>query len=608
MLIVSVCLRLCMFLGLDQKLGAFVVSILQKPETAQFLLYLETGQKAELTAQPQKIMLITREAAVEQAKPLSHVQLPKMVGAEEISVGGACTYTYDKQALLQQSGLNPRRGRCFTEIVDEKYVHTRIGIDLQGQPVPETGIGQPIIDPVEVAVGMFRNVWQDESLRDKLVDRVGEIGELRDEVSKRLFKQAEADHRERLDALEAERLMMLGEIDKLEGRRADAKEKLLEEVRKQNAALLDDENTQIELLRAEKEKYERQTAAAQAACRAAEDALSGVTGESFDAAVARSMLTERAARRLLRGTVVPEPAGDHDPLPLGEFTAGELVSDVRKYFESAGFPMTNDEAVNLLACFALSPGLILSGRVGTGKTRTAWLLLEALGLNKGGRSSEVQSAPKEAQNEVSRLAQDPDKRLPIVAFMDNANLSPMEKAIIPALQTTENAWANPELRVVMTVQDGLAARTLDAWALDRCFFVRLTGEKADTAWAPLPKKPIRVKAAVSAETLRRVFAPDAKNVPEEVFDRMRKLRADLSDKGVLISRRALSASWAYVSSVIPMMREHTPMQVLDLCLSQRVMPMLMAGAPAEAYPLLNEIFHDMPACRALLKEALPVGP
>ena len=102
MLIVSVCLRLCMFLGLDQKLGAFVVSILQKPETAQFLLYLETGQKAELTAQPQKIMLITREAAVEQAKPLSHVQLPEMVGAEEISVGGACTYTYDKQALLQQ--------------------------------------------------------------------------------------------------------------------------------------------------------------------------------------------------------------------------------------------------------------------------------------------------------------------------------------------------------------------------------------------------------------------------------------------------------------------------------------------------------------------------
>ena len=101
MLIVSVCLRLCMFLGLDEKLGALIIKVLQQPKTAQMILYLETGQKAELVLPQQEITVITKEQpAAAQTAPL------QTADAQQIVVGGACTYAYDKQTLLaQQSTL-----------------------------------------------------------------------------------------------------------------------------------------------------------------------------------------------------------------------------------------------------------------------------------------------------------------------------------------------------------------------------------------------------------------------------------------------------------------------------------------------------------------------
>ena len=106
MLIVSVCLRICMFLGLDEKLGALVIKILQQPRTAQMILYLETGQKAQWSVPQQEIVVITKEQPVRQSVPTPSMEL-RTVDAQQITVGGACTYAYDKQALLErQSALD----------------------------------------------------------------------------------------------------------------------------------------------------------------------------------------------------------------------------------------------------------------------------------------------------------------------------------------------------------------------------------------------------------------------------------------------------------------------------------------------------------------------
>lgn len=102
MLIVSVCLRVCMFLGLDDRLWHLASDVLQDPKTAEFLLFLETGQRVELTEpQPQ---VLTVSVAAPQPKPVPMTVVTKeptkTASAEDLSVVGACTYAYDKQALL----------------------------------------------------------------------------------------------------------------------------------------------------------------------------------------------------------------------------------------------------------------------------------------------------------------------------------------------------------------------------------------------------------------------------------------------------------------------------------------------------------------------------
>lgn len=107
MLIVSICLRVCMFLGLDARLGQWLRQIAFAPETAQFLLYLETGQVAHVP-QPQpkaEILVVEKLAPVEKAQPVPQPQQEaepvQTVEAEALSVVGQCTYSYDKQALLE---------------------------------------------------------------------------------------------------------------------------------------------------------------------------------------------------------------------------------------------------------------------------------------------------------------------------------------------------------------------------------------------------------------------------------------------------------------------------------------------------------------------------
>lgn len=112
MLIVSVCLRLCMFLGLDEKLGQILLNVVKSEETAKFLLYLETGQVVQTEKKKATVAVVKyeppqpRESAEEERETPPEPELPpepvKTAAAEEITVTGGCTYTYDKASLLRQ--------------------------------------------------------------------------------------------------------------------------------------------------------------------------------------------------------------------------------------------------------------------------------------------------------------------------------------------------------------------------------------------------------------------------------------------------------------------------------------------------------------------------
>lgn len=98
MLIVSVCLRLCMFLGLDKQLSAMAINLIKQPRTAQALLYLETGQTAQVQPQQEELIIITHAPQKLTAAPTR--EEVKTVSWERIAVAGGCSYSYDKQALL----------------------------------------------------------------------------------------------------------------------------------------------------------------------------------------------------------------------------------------------------------------------------------------------------------------------------------------------------------------------------------------------------------------------------------------------------------------------------------------------------------------------------
>ena len=113
MLLVSVCLRICMLLGLDAKAAAMLVNAAESPDFARFLLYLETGQvtQAEVpVSEPEMVVLRIQQP---QPKPVEPVEMQvitidtpvlpaKPAAAQDIEVAGACTYSYDKAALLAQ--------------------------------------------------------------------------------------------------------------------------------------------------------------------------------------------------------------------------------------------------------------------------------------------------------------------------------------------------------------------------------------------------------------------------------------------------------------------------------------------------------------------------
>lgn len=117
MLAVSVCLRVCMLLGLDARAAAWMSKQAAQPEFIRRMLFLETGQAVSaVPEQPEPKLWVLRVEPEAQTAPEEPPEEPVSaapadeipesppaaapVTADRISVAGGCTYSYDKAALL----------------------------------------------------------------------------------------------------------------------------------------------------------------------------------------------------------------------------------------------------------------------------------------------------------------------------------------------------------------------------------------------------------------------------------------------------------------------------------------------------------------------------
>ena len=290
---------------------------------------------------------------------------------------------YKDASLQAQSGLNPRRGRSLHDVVDEQWRQSRY--DQLGHPVLADVMGKPVVGPIEKVNLAIQQAMELPEAQDALAELLLKQPVVADELEKRVQREMGRDQRaemeQPLNELEAERLKLMGEIDELRLKHTDKRNELLDELRRNYQSEMGKLEGQNQALKA---RVDQLRAEAQDARRVADDAkvtLQRAVEKDFD----QRMMDQLADRRAYGLMVALSRSADFapvQPVSLREPSAGELVSELRVYFEQNGWALSNDEAVNILICLAHSPLTLVSGPAGSGKSRLIRLLAQAIGISR----------------------------------------------------------------------------------------------------------------------------------------------------------------------------------------------------------------------------------
>lgn len=510
--------------------------------------------------------------------------------------------TMREQALLAQMGINPRRGRSLYQIVDEKWRKSRI--DQLGHPVPLEAMGLPADDPVENAMTSIRAVMSMPEARSSLIEEMLRNETLSDALGTVFGASKKKDNANdgSLTELESEKLRLSAEIDALKNRREAERTMIMNELRTQYASEIAGLEEKKTVLKNDIDKLHETETGARYAAKQAVEAMEKITDEEVDGRLKEHILASHTAE-LMKGlngefTIAPKKPVTVSP------TAGELISDVRAYFERAGKIMDNDTAVNALACLTLEKGMLLSGPVGSGKRDFVRLLAGALGIlnpeySRYYMTSEMELLKKTLQEE--KLVSD-DETVTI-ASMIGFNGSYCDNNLASLANFNEKSFGNG-LRFIMIINDAPDGHPVAAGTYDRSFTLRLANQGADTPWKPAAGRPVVYGQAVSLEKLKEIFTPK-NDLPVEMEMRMTALREQLDKLDTPLTRRTLDATWRYCSAVLPYM-QCSPLEILDIALSQRGLPTLLASMPPAALIKLPEIFKDMKHCMDVIDAPMPL--
>lgn len=505
----------------------------------------------------------------------------------------------EEQNMALQSGINPRKGRCLQEIIDDKWKHSRF--DQLGHPVPGTAMGTPAQSPVDRAIDAINEAWLQYSARPCLAKAICRIDGMDKALKNAGTEILREDTDEEIKSLTDQRDAIREEIRTLQEQQASVRAGMEERLRAEQAEELERHQALIRSLELQEEDLREKAEESRRIAEESEQALTMLTDEKLTNRLCEYAVNSRAAEILLRVGRGEFPAEEHTfpaEVPLQEnITIGSLAARIISTFNATGFRLSRDEAIDLLACFCLGRSLLISGPVGSGKTPYATLFLTALGLDTAGT---VTRWRPHAQDEPFEIPNRADLPVPRVLFADNINLTEgMDARMLSDLEE------DIDVRAVCTVQDSLSGVNLNLRTLDHSFFYRLRLENADSMWeSPKREAPVPVPV-VTEELLARLFTPDEKNVMPQVRTRLMNLRRLLGRYGVYLSRRTLDDLWAYCASVTPYM-SLTPPEVFDLAFSRRALPSVLATANMEALHALPSLLAGMPRSLALLREPLPI--
>lgn len=496
-----------------------------------------------------------------------------------------------QRSLAAQSGLNPRRGRSLQELIDEKWQHSRL--NQLGQNVASIQTGAPLASPVDGAVSAVREVWSQPQLRKDLLESLGGIEEFGASLEECREAARKLDIEKHLDNLEARRLALLGELDHLNLKNAETRESLKQELRRDEAGFLAEAVKRTRAAQAEQAKYEKLAEESRAAARDARKAVEQLTGEALEQQLTHFALSEHMLERMrqIKGEAEAVPPA---PPTLQNIDLNALAVRVMNRFDASGFAITRAEALNLCACAAVSPVLVLSGPVGCGKTETVRLLAEALGFTEIDRFVPFAPGRGSLEEDARLAALEALPDTPALLLLDDANLHPTADPLRGLASRLRPRW-----RLCLTVQDG--GFPLSAHALDRGFTVRLE-PKPGSPWRPRA----RAACAPEAPASLTLNIPDAP-LPAAMDARMEALREGLARHGAMPSRRALDDAWRYCALMLHALGDAAdPTAVLDRAVSQRLLPALLASAPVDALAALPALLEGLPLSRALLTRPLPI--
>lgn len=500
-----------------------------------------------------------------------------------------------EQIRAAQAGLNPRRGRSLQELIDEKWQHSRLNqLGMTASPIVT---GAPVQNPVDVAVASLKEIWSQPDLRRPLIDAVSQVDDFLDSL--RSFREKAGLNlvEKQLDNLEAQRLELLNELDKLKSGSSVIREQLKQEIRQEEADALADATEKTRAAREDQARYEQMAADARAAAKDARGALDSLAGEQLEQKIRDVALTRRVEERL--SLLKQASDGGMAPVNPEKIDINTFIDRLTRRFSAEGWSLSRMDAANLCVCLAIAPTLMLSGAPGSGKTAAARMLADALGLSNARR---VAVCPPETRNAlrdeaVEKLRRSPES--PAMAILDDANLCPAPDALRGLGQVCD-----PEWRTVLTVQDLHSGAPMSAAALDRGFLVRMTAS-AELPWKPGVRRPLPVFAPASIESVQASL-PQAE-LPSALTQRMQDMRDALSKHGAIVSRRALDDAWRYCAAMLSILgSDADPDRIFDMAVAQRILPGLLSSAPLEAVMAFRREAEKLPLCKALLSQPLPI--
>ena len=500
-----------------------------------------------------------------------------------------------EQLMAAQAGLNPRRGRSLQELIDEKWTHSRL--NQLGMPVSPIATGAPVANPVDAAVDTLQRLWDQPQMRKPLMEALARSGSLGEAVTVQREAAQQANVNAQLNELEAQRLELLGELERLKAGNQQMREKLKQEILKDDGDALAESAARVRAAQAELQKYEQQARDARDASRDAQALLDTLAGDQLEQKIRDVALTRRVAERL---EALKAASEGHTVPPQAE--AVDMPAFIRRFEARAkaeGWNLDAFEIANLCVCLALSPVMTLSGPTGSGKTTAAKLLADALGVTDAHRLA-VCAPDKGSLRQDARIAElIKHPETPAVLVLDDANLAPN-----PDPLRGMNPLPGPEWRIIATLQDGHSGLPVTAALLDRGFMVRLSVPE-DLPWQPAARHAASAFPLASIAGLADAL-PQAEM--SEVFDnRMELLRHEFKIFGVIPSRHALDDTWRYCAAMLALVGEEYADRIYDHAVSQRILPPVLASAPIKSLVNLRNLLGGLPRCQALFDEPVSIS-